>query len=84
MDYIGKVEEMPISLLSVNPSEIIVVHIDLNKYDIETAGAVYDMIKSRVSETVNFIGLPSGVDLTVEDIDSVISYLLEIKNDLLH
>lgn len=83
MNTIGKVDGMPISLLSVKSNEIIVVQIDTDKWDLETCQQIYDNILSRVSPEVNFIGIPTGIELTVEQIDNYINYLLELKNDLL-
>lgn len=84
MNTIGKVDGMPISLLSVKSNEIIVVQVDTDKWNVETSKQIYDKILSKVSPEVNFICIPTGIELAVEQIDNYINYLLELRNDLLH
>ena len=60
-------------------TDIVVIKIDINNYDIEEANNIYNrLINSELAE-YNCVGIPTGVDLEVENIDYLINYLEELK-----
>ena len=52
--------------------------IDINKYDIEEANSIYKNIANQFPHN-KCIGIPSGVDLSIESIDNLISTLEAMK-----
>ena len=72
-----------VKTFTFNPGEVIVVKIDTDRYDLESASELYTKITSRVPDHIPVIGIPVGVELDVESINYLIKQLEEMKNDLL-
>lgn len=60
-------------------TDIVVIKFDTSRYDIEDARAIYDELINSKLAGYNCIGIPTGVDLDVENIDYLINYLEELK-----
>jgi hypothetical protein len=60
-------------------TDIVVIKIDTSKYNVEDARAIYDELINSELAGYNCIGIPTGVDLEVENIDYLINYLEELK-----
>jgi hypothetical protein len=66
-------------------NQILVIKIDIEKYDIEVAAEIFENIKSMYPEDTKILGLPKDVvlnNLDVEEIDAVIEQLEIMKEQL--
>ena len=59
-------------------NEALLIKIDIGKYDIEEARSIYNSIVKEFPHN-KCIGIPSGVELSVEIIDDLISTLEAMK-----
>ena len=64
-------------------SDIVVVKIDTNRYDIEDANALYKSIVDRLPG-YDIVGIPTGIDLEIQNLDYLIEYLTNIKEKKLN
>ena len=64
-------------------SDIVVVKIDTNRYNFDDANALYKSIVDRLPE-YDVIGIPTGIDLEIQNIDYLIDYLTNIKEERLN
>ena len=60
-------------------TDIVVVKIDINNYDIKEARDIYNSLINNELAGYNCVGIPTGVDLEVETIDYLINYLEGLK-----
>ena len=60
-------------------TDIVVIKIDINNYDIEEARNIYNSLINNELAEYNCVGIPTGGDLEVETIDYLINYLEELK-----
>ena len=73
-----------LSKLEIKQNEILVVKIDIEKFDISEAQSIFKSIHKELPEGTLTIGIPVGVDLEVSTIDDMIYQLREMKNGILH
>lgn len=78
------VEEIKKLELKNVDTDIVVLTFDLNKYDIDTANDIYEMVKNQLPEEATLIGIPEGCQLAVQDIDYLINYLGGLRNGYLY
>ena len=64
-------------------SDIVVVKIDTNQYNLHDAQAVYDIILKQLPG-YNVVGIPTGIDLEIQSLDYLIDYLTNIKEERLN
>jgi hypothetical protein len=64
-------------------SDIVVVKIDTNRYNLHDAKAIYDIISKQLSG-YNVVGIPTGIDLEIQNLDYLIDYLTNIKEERLN
>lgn len=64
--------------MELEDNEVILIKIDINKYDIEEANSIYKNIANQFPHN-KCIGIPSGVELSIESIDNLISTLEAMK-----
>ena len=64
-------------------SDVVVVKIDTNRYNITDASYIYDNIKKQLPD-YNVIGIPIGIGLEIQDLDYLIDYLTNIKEEKLN
>lgn len=80
---IGKFEpQAELQKISLQPNEVLIVKIDIDKIDLETANNICkQIILSFPEENRNqIIGIPIGIDLDIAQINDMIDYLEEMKN----
>lgn len=65
-------------------TDIVVLTVDLNEYDVDTAHDIYEMVKNQLPEEATLVGLPNGCQLEVQDIDYLINYLGGLRDGYLH
>ena len=64
-------------------SDIVVVKIDSNRYNFDDANALYKSIVDRLPG-YNVVGIPTGIDLEIQNLDYLIDYLTNIKEERLN
>lgn len=62
-------------------SDIIVVKIDTQYCNISTARDLFENIKKQLPQEYPIIGIPTGIDLEIKDIDFLINELLKLKEN---
>lgn len=80
---IGKFEpQAELSKISLQPNEVLVVKINTDKIDLEATNDIYKKITLSFPEDNRnqIIGIPIGIDFSIEQIDDMIDYLEEMKN----
>jgi hypothetical protein len=60
-------------------TDIIVIKIDTNNYDIGEANSIYTSLTTNELSDYNCVGIPSGVELEINSIDYLINYLEGLK-----
>ena len=82
----GIYEGIPFEVLDLpKENQILVVKIDFDKYDIETARNIYDSIRSTISEDITMLAIPSDIKLecwSVEDLNGHIKYCKSIRGKI--
>ena len=82
----GMYEGIPFEVLDLQKeNQVLVVKIDCNKYDIETARDIYDSIRDTIPENITMIALPSDIKLecwSVEDLNGHIKYCKSIRRKI--
>ncbi len=78
---IDKITDIELKKLVINPSdkEVLIMKIDIDKYDLNTANKLFYEVKKSLPEEVKVIGVPVGVDFEVDEIDNIIKHLEEQK-----
>ena len=78
---IDKITDIELKKLIINPSnkEVLIMKIDIDKYDLNTANKLFDEVKKSLPKKVKLIGVPMGVDFEVNEIDNIIKHLEEQK-----
>ena len=64
-------------------SDIVVVKIDTNRYNIDDASSLYESILARLPG-YDVIGIPVGIDLEIENLDYLIEFLTKVKEERLN
>lgn len=64
-------------------SDIVVVKIDTNRYNLDDANSLYESILARLPG-YDVIGIPVGIDLEIQDLDYLINFLTNIKEERLN
>lgn len=59
-------------------NEVIIVKIDIDIYDLSEAQSIFTLIRDTLN-TQNIIGIPTGVEMSVSEIDDAIKYLEDMK-----
>ena len=59
-------------------NEVIIVKIDIDIYDLNEAQSIFTLIRDTLN-TQNIIGIPTGVEMSVSEIDDAIKYLEDMK-----
>ena len=70
--------------IQVNPNEVLVVKIDIDKFDCDEANQIFKNIRKNFPINTNMIGIPVGIDLEMKTIDNIIHQLEEMKNGILY
>lgn len=81
-DMIGAYDSLAtMKKIKVSPDEIVVIKLSANTFCIEEARAIFDSVKQELPEKTPLMLLPCDVELDVEQIDYMIKYLQEIKQN---
>ena len=64
-------------------SDVVVVKIDTNRYDVYEARFIYDNILKQLSG-YNVVGIPTGIDLEIKNLNYLIDFLTNIKEERLN
>lgn len=64
-------------------SDIVVVKIDTGRYNLDDASSLYESILERLPG-YDVIGVPVGIDLEVQDLDYLIEFLTNVKEERLN
>ena len=64
-------------------SSIVVVKIDTNRYNLHDANAIYGNILKQLPG-YNVVGIPTGIDLEIQNLDYLIDYLTKTKEKRLN
>lgn len=59
-------------------NEVIIVKINIDIYDLAEAQSIFTSIRDTLN-TQNIIGIPTGVEMSVSEIDDAIKYLEDMK-----
>lgn len=59
-------------------NEVIIVKIDIDIYDLSEAQSIFTLIRDTLN-TQNIIGIPTGVEMSVSEINDAIKYLEDMK-----
>ena len=64
---------MDVEKITIQPTEVIVVKIDTDRYDMVTASDLFHEIKNLLPSNIPMIAIPTGVELENRDIKYIIS-----------
>ena len=64
--------------MELEDNEVILIKINIDKYDIGEANSIYKNIANQFPHN-KCIGIPSGVELSIENIDYLINTLEDMK-----
>lgn len=60
-------------------TDIVVIKIDTNQYNIEQARSIYDSLVNSELSDYHCVGIPTGIELEAHNIDYLIDYLEGLK-----
>jgi predicted nuclease with TOPRIM domain len=66
---------MDVEKITIQPTEAIVVKIDTDRYDLDTACDLFHEIKNLLPSNIPMIAIPTGIELEHQDIKYIISEL---------
>jgi hypothetical protein len=72
-------EGINIDTLHPSPGDIIIISIDINKFDLEEASEIVKGIRDTVSDDITIIGVPAGA---IKDIISIKKEAIETIDEV--
>lgn len=68
-----------LDLSEVKDNKVLVVKIDIMKYGVDVAADIFKSIQDNYPN-VPMIGLAKDIELTIEDIDTLIAYFTDLRD----
>ena len=64
-------------IIDIQPDDIVVVHMDINKFNFEEIEDTHFLLKSHLKNAV--ITFPDGIDIKPQSWENIYNYIMSIK-----